>query len=335
MLVSDPSDPTEARDYFVSRFHHLAHDLLFRRVPRDDQIVISTALPLVGTDPLVGMRSMSCASFTAFGLLFKTEGPAWTEISKYSNGSTGVNVRVQRGEIDTRVHLKSSGFDETASGRVAFNLDENSSGVSGQLRLDFTDLNGQVPSSILLGSSYRISKAVHLVSQSNHDLSSVFAGLKFMPCGHMHAGVGIELRNRLSKQEGTSATTVLHTSGFCQTHSGGSFGFIAGMGKNDVDLRIGGTTKLFSWMPNHQNQEADEENSNSVAGSYNIPSPVVGWQYDLGSRTVSSYVDVGLSAGNGAKSRIHLDLKFGLKWIPGKALNEPAFSVQVSGYESR
>ncbi len=315
MLVSDPSRRQfahEPKDYFVSRFHGMAHAFIAASLPRD-QLTVSTALPLAGSEPLVGIRSMSCANFTAFTLQFETVGPISADITKYSNGCTGVTALHKAGPVSVGLHAKSAGFDENASGRLEVDY-RHSDSVSSQVRMDFPNLDTQRPGNVSLGSSLRVSKNVFFISQVARD--AVVGGLKFQPCAHVHAGLGIE------QQFSKVPATVIHSSMYLETHNGSVFGFMGALGKGGTSsFKAAASTKLVSWFG------PQKEGDSKV-------SPVVGIQFDK--QEVASYMHLALSASNGTKSKMNLGLKLGVRAGIKSLLTEaPQFSLHVSAAEER
>lgn len=320
MYVRDPSQPSQPVDYFASKFHDSAHKMLLQQGLPSGQLSVSTSLPLAGSEPLVGIRSMSCADFTAFTLQFHTVGPITADVSKYSNGCSGISAEHVAGPTVVRVHAKSSGFDETASGRFTVDY-KYSERISGQIRTDFPDLNSQRPSNVSVASELQLSKNVVLISQMNHDTvntTGLSSGLKFQPCAHMQAGVGVDRTNPLSKL----AVTRLVGNLFFETHAGSRFGLMGRVGGNSKpDFNIAASTKLISALENHPETS--------------VQSPVLGLQYDTASQTICSYMQLGVSAGNGAKSRMNLGLKLGMR-MDAKSMfaKSPVFTLHVTASES-
>jgi len=142
--------------------------------------------------------------------------------------------------------------------------------------------------------------------------------MKFQPCGHMHAGIG--LVGRISK---SPIIESIQSSLYFGTHSGGTFGLVGSAGPAaPTNLAINITSRLDSWLPK-KILASDNE------GIVEIPSPVIGFNYNLFQRRLSSYVDfqfTAIPAVNGGEQQavivrrsvgpISLKLRVGLDYIP-------------------
>ena len=171
-LVHDPMDE-QSRDFFTKSLH-----LSASLVPNSAQFHVQTFLPLVGCDPLCGIRTVTAKGLAALALRFKPSLDNVTEIAKFSNQC--LSLTTQTGMF--YLHAKSSGFDEYPS----FKLQMDNGKYHFSLQTVCAD--PRYLHSFTFGVCTQIAKHVFAISQLTDRILSI--GLKFQPCSHMHAGIG-------------------------------------------------------------------------------------------------------------------------------------------------
>ena len=323
--MQEVRDPLSAEnwDYFSSRLYQKINRVMANMVPDSNQLTLRTSLPLAGCDPLAGMRSYTCPDFTAFSLVFRT-GETLHEISKYSNGTNSYGIRSKYFELYT----KSSGFEETASGRVSVFLDSNNS-----ITIESSDMENISPK-ISVGSVFEFRKNYAIVSQINLRDATSRIGVKFQPCGHMHAGLALNTNPWASK----SILKSVQSSLYFETHKGGVFGCLGTIGLDSStahNLSLGLTSRMDSVLPR-------KITAKDTGGVVEIPSPVVGMNYDLFRKRVSGFIDFQFTAKPEpqdlpAKTQpgpINLKLRIGISVDQSQWPPAPALSCNLSATES-
>ena len=320
--VRDPL-ATDSSDFFASRLHQKINRLLSNIVPETNQLTLRTSLPLAGCEPLAGMRSYTCPDFTAFSLVFKTGGTVH-EVSKFSNGTNSFSIRNKLFEL----YAKSSGFEETASGRVSVFLDANNT-----ITIESSDIENFSPK-ISIGSVLGFGKNWAILSQVNlRDAAGSF-GIKFQPCGHMHAGVAINTNPWNSK----SVLKSVQSSLYFETHKGGVFGCIGTVGLDSStpnNIALGLTSRMDSVLPR-------KITAKDTGGIVEIPSPVIGMNYDLFRKRISGFVDFQFMAKTEPQDLpqttppgpITLKLRIGVSVDQSQWPPAPALSCNLSATES-
>ena len=337
-IVRDPLNPFEP-DFFTSALHRHAYtETVTNALPFDEKFTIKTSLPLTGSEPLVGMKSMTCSDFTVFSLLFKTD-PILSEVSKYSNGTLAVTSRIS---IDDKskcvVYAKSFGFEETSSARIKFDTAVSKQDDNIHLSIDIPSLENPDPV-ITLGSCLRVSKFISFISQATlatsgrKFLETVSLGAKFQPCGHMHAGIGAAFGINNNKR---LVFKNIQSSIYLGTHHGGTIGIMtssSGLGHlASHNISLGATTRMESWLFEKPNAKALK----SEPPVLNIPSPVLGINYDMLQDRLSTYADFKFQANNNKPdSSVQLKLRIGLQINPATKLykSEPLFSMHLKATE--
>ena len=334
--VKDPLQPYQA-DFFTKALNlHALASVSTKALPRD-KYTIRTFMPLTGCEPLTGMRSMTCADFTVFSLIFTTS-PLVSEVAKYSNGTTGVTAKyaMDKSTLLT-AHAKTAGFDPSSSSRIQVDKIVNERGDMFHVAIDTPSL--EVPEPILtVGGSTSVAKDTTLITQLWRELpaqGSLFdtlsVGVKYQPCGHMHAGIGADL-GFTSKDLNVKN---LHSSVYLGTHAGGSLAVLGSLALDRArphSLRVGGTTQLRIWdkpLP-----EAIPVDSPPREPTVVIPYPVLGVNYDLVQERTSAFVDLKLLAVPSTEktARMDLSLKVGMH-VMGTNWKEPQLSVHLNAAE--
>jgi hypothetical protein len=325
MLVRDPL-ATDHSDFFTTRLHQRINRLVTNAVPDTTQLTLRTFLPLVGCEPLSGMRSYTCPDFTAFSLLFKTGGNnAIHQISKFSNGTNSFAVSAS----NLSLYAKSSGFEETASARVTVGLGEHNS-----LTIESSDLENLAAARVSFGNVLKLSKNWSIVSQiSFFDTAAV--GFKFQPCGHMHAAIALTANPWSTKRYLKHVQSSL----YFETHKGGVFGCIGtfNLDKSSVphNISLGLSSRLDYVLP----RKIAAKDSGSIV---EIPAPVVGMNYDLFKKRVSGYIDFEFAAKpeeaipreSTQPGPISLKLRIGVSVDQSQWPPTPALSCNLSATES-
>ena len=336
VVVSDPLSPDSNHDFFSLKFYQKINRLLGNlTTDNNNQLTLRTSLPLANCEPLAGMRSVTCPNFTAFSLVFKT-GTSQNlmmihQVSKFSNGTNSYSLENFDGR--NRLYVKSSGFEETPSASLTVGLGKNTS-----VTIQSPDALFSSHPNIAIGNQINLSKNWSLISQLSFlDNSSVLSlGAKFQPCGHMHAGIAVNMNPPWSTKT-TSRSLLLKSvssSLYFETHKGGVFGCIGTMGIHQSvphNFSFGLTSKLNSILPR-------KVTSQDTGGVIEIPSPTIGLNYDLFLQKISTFVDFEFSALSAPtptrttgpislKLRIGLSMNHQFQW-------PPALSCHLSATES-
>ena len=310
-MQKDPLD-FAAANFFTHALHLHAHSKISKH-PKD-QYTVQTGIPLPACEPLTGMRSITCYQFTAFSLQFNVMN-APTEFAKFSNGATSVTTTVPLAEkASLYVHAKSPGFAETSSSRIAYDsrIGEHRLHAS----IDLPSLEDPEPA-LTLGGVVRIKKDWELIGQLARDDVSV--GVKFQPCGHMHAGLGVAFG---------SAYTVknLQSSVYAATHAGGSLAVLGTYALNGglSNLQLMTTTRLNLWSSGTDSPRAD-------GVEVRLPAPRLGFAYDLVNQRTSVFIDMRVSASAPArKSAMNLGVKLGFDVTK---FGQPRFTAHINASE--
>jgi len=319
MIIKDPLNPFHA-DFFTTHLHLHAHAAVGAKAFPRDQFSIKTVIPLSGCDPLIGMRSMTCSDFTAFSLMFRT-GPFLSEIGKYSNGASSVTTKLNV-DPDTviSVHAKSPGFDDTSSSRISgdrrFQLGKKLQGAM-HMAIDIADLGNPDPF-LTLGGSVEMRQYFHVISQVNRE--SLSLGVKFQPCGHMHAGIGMDfdLSRKIFRD--------IQSSLYFETHAGGTVGVLGTLSidkQRQSSLLLCGTTQIQLWDQPAQSTSGDAE-------VLSVPNPVMGFDYDVFHDRASGYVDLKILAAAPKKSSVNLSVKMGFTTVSWR---NPIFGMHLNASE--
>ena len=327
-MVKDPT-VSEQGDFYTRKFHNLAFDSITTNGLPEDRFTVKTMIPLHNCEPLVGMRSMTCSDFTAFKLSFLL-GKSDIQLSKFSNGATGVSVSVPTPSgASLALYTLSPGFEENAQGKVSVDLPLGSHAL--HVSLDIPSLDQNPEPILTLSSTVKITKHVDVISQlirpvktGGQAVASVLhLGVKFQPCGHCHAGLGLEanvggLRN-------------IHSSAFFVSHSGGSFSLIGKYGFNGTphSLQFLTTSQMKLWK--HKQTEYDKTQPYLIS-----PYPTVGLSYDLVSNRASAFADISLGAWNPSAERergVNLNIKVGVNVLKNN-WKEPFFGVHLNASEA-
>ena len=307
-IVYDPLDLESRNDYF-SRSLHL-HALEKFTWFLNSSTSIRTRIPLAGCEPLTGLRSVTCGSFTAFALKFNTLWPvdATTELSKFTNGASGISV--QQGGI--KVHAKSTGFDETPSGRLDV-VKPITPYLTVSASVEAESLEQPKPVA-KLGASWELKKNIFLISQVAYGtLDAAKLGIKFQPCGHMHAGLGLSI-------DRTGSVNTIESSVYAETHSGATVGIL---GRYNAHKRS--SLEVFLTQPfGSRVESAPNEEGVKVV----IPRPKIGFMYDMLHVKYFGFVDMSISAQT--KNSMTLGVKIGMELVK----NEPRIGVHLTAFES-
>jgi len=320
--VRDPL-ATSNCEFFSEKMNQKINKLLANTVPDTNQLTLRTSLPLANCEPLAGMRSYTCPDFTAFSLLFKTGSDTIHQVSKFSNGTNSFSFQNKYFHIYT----KSSGFEETASGRFSVSLDSNNT-----ITIESSDLENLSPK-ISIGSVAKFGKNWALISQLNLLDAAGSLGIKFQPCGHMHAGFGFTTNPLSAKKLFKSC----HSSLYFETHKKGVFGCIGTIGLDGTvphNFSLGLTSRMDSVLPR-------KITAKDTGGIVEIPSPVVGMNYDLFHKRFSGFIDFQFTAisqpqeiPKSQPGPITLKLRMGISIDQSQWPPAPAFSCNLSATES-
>jgi hypothetical protein len=189
---------------------------------------------------------------------------------------------------------------------------------------------------LTVGNVFGLNKNWSIISQlsSKYSVFDTFSlGAKFQPCSHMHAGIG--LVSMVSAKPSTINLRSLQSSLYFATHTGGTFGFVGTASLHPSvasNVSIGITSRLDPWLPRRV-LSSDPE------GKVEIPSPVVGFNYDSAERRISGHVDLQFTAAPSTVSNrarqigpISLKIKIGVDYIPG--LGDPRLSFHLNATEA-
>jgi hypothetical protein len=307
-VVYDPLDLDSRNDYFSRSLHLHALEKFtwFLNSPTS----IRTRIPLAGCEPLTGLRSFTCESFTAFALKFNTLWPidATTELSKFTNGASGISVQ-QEG---VKVHAKSAGFDETSSGRLDV-VRPISPYLTVSASVEAESLEQPNPI-VKLGASWEFKKNLFILSQVAYGTLDVAkVGIKFQPCGHMHAGLGLSLDRR-------GNVYTIESSVYAETHSGATVGVL---GRYNMHKRS--NLQVFLTQPFGSRLESAP---NDEGVKVVIPRPKFGFMYDMLHEKYFGFVDLSISAQT--TNSMNLGVKIGMQLVK----NEPRFGAHLTAFES-
>ena len=329
--VKDPLNRFET-DFFTSALHRHAHMAVTADVLPKDRFSIRTFLPLAGSEPLTGMRSVTCDDFTVFSLVFRTL-PVVTEVGKFSNGTLSLTSRFPLDKFTAvAVHAKSAGFEETPSSRIR--IERAVPGWRSTLFVSVETPSLEFPQHILtLASSHELSKSVSLHSQmSQSELRSgkffdtFSAGFKYQPCGHMHAGLGVAVNTA-----DVVSVKNIQSSMFLGTSGGGTFACIGNFCLDKSaphSLQIGTSVRLSKELPIAQPADPNQR------PLLRIPAPVFGVNYDLVQDRLTSHVDLKFLASNSREnaSTVNLNLRIGVE-VLSKNFASPRFSLHLNAAE--
>jgi hypothetical protein len=330
-MVHDPTRSDSAGDFYSKAMHSLALEAIALKSLPSDLFTVKTAIPLPLCEPLVGMRSMTCSDFTAFTLSFKIS-KSDIELSKFSNGSTGLSLAIPTPSgASLYLFTQSPGFDENSKAKIAVDLPLGPNKVHASL--DMPSMDNPEPV-LTLGSVINVNKHVDLIAQlekpvNGQPLSTIINfGAKLQPCGHFHTGLGFEA---LTDGLGHFKLQNIHSSTFFATHAGGTFALIGKYGfLTPHSLQLAVTSQMKLW------KQAQKEPD--TPGPYLVsPYPTVGLSYDLVSSRTCAFVDMSIGAWNPSTTErdrgVNLNLKVGVNILKSN-WREPHFGVHLSAAEA-
>ena len=296
--VFDPCDPLR-HDFFGKTLH--ANALRAISVPWsvEGNYSITTSFPFPGCDPLKFLKSYSCDGFTSFSLGFQLGGSE-AQLSKFTNGSTGISVR----SYGLDIHAKTPGFDEYSSGFIRFTKGPLHLSVQAPCIEDRTLLSPIWT----LGVNQPVAKHVNLIAQVDTG-NNAKVGIKFQPCAHMHAGVGV-------------GNNFLEMSMYAETHEGVALGFLGRALGPRSGLQVIASKKIGS----------KSHTVTSPEGKVELPQPILGVRHDTAAGRTSAFVDISIAAT--AVSTMNFGLKMGVDILENK-ITDPRFSFHISASESR
>ena len=265
---------TTPPDLFISALHGPT-------VPSiDSSFSIQTYLPLAGCDPLYGMRSMTCDQYTLFSLFFRFSDKLKVQVGKFSNGAFSLNA--QGPFFD--VYTQSAGFEPTPSATLHLKIPLD---AMSKLNLAFDITDG-----IAVGGHRQLNS--HWTAHAQlRDTSGSF-GLRFQPCGHMHASFGLAV-NRPNSLKNLQASVSL------ETKQRATFSLLGVMD----------TSSLHAFR---------------IAATLPPKGPVVmSANYDLATDRMYTYADIKL-----ATPPISINFRVG---IETKSFNTPRFSLHINATE--
>lgn len=318
-MVHDPTRFETEKDFYSSAFKKFAFDEIFQKSPSPDPFTVRTSIPLPHCDPLVGMRSMTCRSFTAFTLGFRLGESTDIELSKFSNGSTGLFVSLLTPSGATlSLYTQSPGFEEFNQGKFQVDV------PIGKMHAFHANLQLQEPNpKTTVGASIHVFEHIDIITQLVSGLQgkkSLNIGAKFQPCAHFHTGLGIEASLHPSRIEN------IHSSTYFQTRAGGSLAMIGKYGiTSPHSLQLVGTSQIKLW------KNSDSRNTHLTA-----PPPVVGLSYDLLANRACAFIDLSVGAWSPStekKSGINVNIKVGVNVLKNN-WTEPRFGVHLTATES-
>jgi hypothetical protein len=144
-------------------------------------------------------------------------------------------------------------------------------------------------------------------------------GLKFQPCGHMHAGFGVSLTHKGSLE-------TVESSVYAETHSGAT---IAVLGRYKPVLPS--NIQILLTQPIGQKYESVAVDPSGISeGKLVVPQPQLGLVYDFMAEKVGAFIDFGIGAQTSSMSMMTLGVKLGFEW----AKNEPRIGIHLSAHES-
>lgn len=310
MLVSDPLEWKSKFDFFSKVLHVHALSSVHSPWTIGSSYSIKTAVPLKGCEPLTGLRSLTTENFTAFSLQFQTLSGLSTEIAKYTNGCSGISAFGRIGDTtNVSLHAKSPGFDEYSSGSLII---ENHQ-LHCNVQVPCLENLKMVTPVVTVGTRLGFAKHYSLIAQaSSLAASRLKLGLKFQPCDHMHAGLGISLNDRLSVNH-------LEASVYAGLHSGATVAALGRFyGKSDFQF-------VFT-QPVGSKREVQSE-----AAKVLVNQPVVGVRHDLSSSKTCAFIEMGVAAT--ADSTRSIGLKLGVE-VEGNKVRDPKLCFHITAAEA-
>ena len=317
--VIDPLDLKSRNDFFCTQLHNRATSAVQSTWWMGSRYSIRTEVPLMGCEPLIGLKSLTCDEFTAFAIKFRTLWPltAETDLAKYTNGSTALSSRILSNDgFRINLHAKSPGFLPTTSGRVDLEkiFANNTLTVYGSLESDSLEESSRpIPT---IGVSWMFAKHLYLIAQK----SALWGvGLKFQPCGHMHAGLGMTLSHK-------GALESVESSVYAETHSGATIA-VLGRYKPVLPSNI---QVLFTQPIGQKYESTAVDPSGKSEGKVVVPQPQLGLMYDFMAEKMGAFIDFGIGAQTSSLSMMNLGVKLGFEWTK----NEPRFGIHLTAQES-
>lgn len=309
--VYDPADPklTSRYDFFTSTLHSNALRTLSVPWAVGGSYSISTSVPLPKCDPLTSLKSFTCDQFTAFSLGFRIASVDG-RLTKFTDGSTGLTASTNVNGFAMEVHAKSPGFEEFSSGYVRV--------TKGPMHVSFEapciEDQQLVPPIVTVGINQTVAKHVNVIAQLDSRRKAKL-GLKFQPCGHMHASVGLAVTDSLTNLH------MLETSVYGETHEGVSLGLIGRFVGPRAGMEIIATKKLGK----KSNEIVSPE------GKVELHQPVIGIMHDVSASKTTAFLDLGIAATT--VSTMKFGIKMGLEVVESK-FTEPKFCFHITASES-
>jgi hypothetical protein len=189
---------------------------------------------------------------------------------------------------------------------------------------------------VTLGTCVQAAKHIYVIGQVSGSLLSM--ATKFQPCGHMHAGLGVDFGFTGIKSKIIAKS--IQSSLYFGTHSGGSFALLGRLGLDTSvasNLQIGGTMKLWKPDPVSPGQNhigtspLSPETSKSIEAT--VSTPIIGFNYDLLQDKISTYIDLKLSASEPKQSTISLNVRLGMYVDTNSLWRTPTFGIHLNASE--
>jgi hypothetical protein len=300
--VYDPqSEPFKKFDFFNCTLHGRALKTFHNPWSVSGTYSVRTIVPLNGCEPLQFLSSYSNSAFSVFSLGFSLPQNVTASLSKFTNGCSGIGV--QFGE-SVSVHAKTPGFDENFSGRI----DLNHAPFHLSLQAPCLEDMQLVSPSVIVGVNQPIAKHLFFIGQFS-GTNKLKAGIKFQPCAHMHAGVGI------------GNDGVFEGSMYAETHDGSTIGLIGKYGSRKSGIEFIGTRKVGK-------NEFVSENEGSKFG---LPVPVLGLRYDSYLDRTMVFMETGMWASSNS-SKMSFGMKVGLELTK---FSDPRICFHLSANENK
>jgi hypothetical protein len=313
-MVEDPLDWRTRFDFFSKSLHVHALKSVHSPWSLGSSYSIKTSVPLIGCEPLKGLRSLTTEHFTAFSLQFETTmSGLLTDITKYTNGCSAISAGGKIGEKwNVSMHAKSPGFTEWSDGSFAVERDDIHVSVQAPSLEDM-----QLVTPILtVGTNLKISKNLFIIGQASSSLQSrMKLGIKFQPCNHMHAGIGFCFNDQLSVH-------TVEPSLYAGLHSGATLAFL---GQLKLKEGLKSNFQLAFTRPVGTRKEAETETAKVV-----VNQPILGVRHDWVSEKTCAYLEMGIAAT--AESTRSFRVKFGIE-VEGTKIRDPKLCFHITASE--